>query len=147
MSQLEPPTIVTASSWGATPSSTPPALTRDDGWVFVGTPNRSRLLSSIGAHTQSEWNPTFMNKLYDNIRDWKDRLTGRFHNHFGAHAGFTTGELDGMARKVFQNVEWVTQQYIRGKYRENRLFGLIKFLTNKPFHYVVAPSIYVWCQK
>ena len=122
-------------------------VTKNDGWVFVGTPNRNRIFSSLGAHTQSEWNPTVWNKLLDNLRDWKDRLRGRFHNHFGAHAGFTTRELDSMASRSFTDVEWVTQQYIRGKYRDNRLFGLIKLLTASPFHYVLAPSIYAWCRK
>ena len=99
-------------------------VTRGDGWVFVGTPNRSRIMSSIGAHTPSEWNPTFMNKFYDNARDWKDRLTGRFHNHFGAHAGFTTGELDGMTRRLFPKVEWVHATVHSGKVSEQPTFWI-----------------------
>ena len=122
-------------------------VTQDDGWVFVGTPNRNRLVSSVGAHTQSEWNPTLLNKLKDNLRDWKDRLTGRFHNHLGAHAGFTTRELDHMARGVFQNIHWVTQDYLRGKYSHHRLQTLIRLLTTGPLLNWIAPSIYVWCQK
>jgi len=120
---------------------------KENGWVFVGTPNRSRVFSSIGAHTQSEWNPTIYNKLCDNLRDWKDRLTGRFHNHFGAHAGYSTKELDRMTRKVFQKNDWVTQKYLRGKYQQHRLAPIVKLATAKPLHYVLAPSIYVWCQK
>lgn len=121
--------------------------TKPSGWVFIGTPNRSRLLSSLGAHQQSEWDPTLLNKFYDNVRDWKDRLTGRFHNHFGAHAGFTTSELNSMAGSVFQNVDWITQRYIRGKYQSHRFKRLIQLITTTPLCYVTAPSIYAWCQK
>lgn len=121
-------------------------VTRNDGWVFIGTPNRSRLLSSLGAHRQSEWNPTIWNKIFDNLRDWKDRLVGRFHNRFGAHAGFTTGELNEMTSRVFGRREWVTQKYIRQKYADHRLNFFINWMTMFPFCFVTAPSIYVWCR-
>ncbi len=74
------------------------------GWLFVGTPNRHRLVSSVGAHEQSEWEATFQNKLRDNLRDWKDRLTGRFRNELGAHAGFSQGELDRCSPCISRNV-------------------------------------------
>ncbi|MEM9409555.1 MAG: class I SAM-dependent methyltransferase [Planctomycetota bacterium] len=122
-------------------------VVKPEGWVFIGTPNRSRLLSSLGAHQQSEWDPTLWNKFCDNVRDWKDRLTGRFHNHLGAHAGFTTGELHAMVAPVFDRVEWVTQTYIRGKYRSHRLKTLIQLMTTFPLCYFTAPSIYAWCKK
>ena len=122
-------------------------VVKPEGWVFIGTPNRSRLLSSLGAHQQSEWDPTMWNKFCDNVRDWKDRLTGQFHNHLGAHAGFTTGELNSMVAPVFDRVEWVTQKYIRGKYQGHRLTSLIKLMTTFPLCYIMAPSIYAWCKK
>jgi hypothetical protein len=69
----------------------------------------------IGAHKQSEWEATFANKLADNVRDWKDRLTGKFRNELGAHAGFSRGELDSMLAKHFENRLWLTEQYLRFK--------------------------------
>ncbi|MDP1564511.1 MAG: class I SAM-dependent methyltransferase [Pirellulaceae bacterium] len=117
------------------------------GWLFVGTPNRHRLISSIGAHEQSEWKPTLTNKLGDNWRDWKDRLTGRFENKYGAHAGFSHKELDGLLELHFVERDWLTRQYIEFKYSASRLSALLPLVTNPTTCWFAAPSIYVLCRK
>lgn len=117
------------------------------GWIFVGTPNRHRLISSIGAHEQSEWKPTLANKLGDNLRDWKDRLTGRFHNRFGAHAGFSHQELDGLLAQHFSGRQWLTQKYIEFKYATSRFRSFLPLVTNAATCWFAAPSIYVLCRK
>lgn len=117
------------------------------GWLFIGTPNRHRLLSSIGAHRQSQWEATLMNKLADNVRDWKDRLTGRFRNELGAHAGFSQGELDEMLAEHFGKRIWLTDQYLKFKYAEGRAAKLLPIATHPAICWFSAPSIYVLAQK
>ncbi|MFN6130689.1 MAG: methyltransferase domain-containing protein [Planctomycetota bacterium] len=122
-------------------------VVRPGGWLFVGTPNRHRLVSSIGAHQQSEWEATWSNKLGDNLRDWKDRLTGRFRNELGAHAGFSRPELDRMLSHHFSDRDWVTEDYLRFKYGESRAKGLLPLVTHPAIHWFAAPAIYVFARK
>jgi SAM-dependent methyltransferase len=117
------------------------------GWLFVGTPNRHRLISSIGAHEQSQWKPTLANKLGDNLRDWQDRLRGRFRNELGAHAGFSQQELDQMLAVHFPQRLWLTRQYLQFKYHNNRAAGLLPLVTNPAICWFAAPAIYVLCRK
>lgn len=117
------------------------------GWLFIGTPNRHRLVSSIGAHQQSEWEATWSNKLGDNLRDWKDRLTGRFRNELGAHAGFSRLELDRLLEPHFAQRDWVTEDYLRFKYGEGRAKGLLPLVTHPAVNWFAAPAIYVFAQK
>lgn len=118
----------------------------DDGVVFIGTPNRNRLVSSVGAHEQSEWESTFKNKLMDNVTDWCDRFRGRFRNELGAHAGFTRRELDGMLSPLFARRSWVTQEYLSYKYHDHRFSHLFRLAAKPPWGEILAPSIYVFCE-
>lgn len=118
----------------------------DDGILFIGTPNRSRLISSVGAHAQSEWKSTFRNKLKDNIRDWQDRCRGTFRNECGAHAGFTRKELDAMLDPWFTQRTWVTEEYLRFKYADHRFSSVFKLAAQEPWSGVLAPSVYVFAQ-
>jgi SAM-dependent methyltransferase len=117
------------------------------GWLFTGTPNRHRLISSIGAHQQSEWNATFKNKLVDNLRDWKDRFTGRFRNELGAHAGFSRRELDDLLAVHFAERRWLTEEYLCFKYASHRFSRLLPVATHPAISCFSAPAIYVLCQK
>lgn len=117
------------------------------GWLFVGTPNRHRLLSSIGAHKQSTWEATFTNKLADNIRDWKDRLTGRFRNELGAHAGFSRTELDTMLSQHFEERYWLTEEYLKFKYSSGRAASLLPLAIHPTVCWFSAPAIYALCRK
>jgi ubiquinone/menaquinone biosynthesis C-methylase UbiE len=59
-----------------------------DGGYWIGTPNRSRLIGYMGSKGAS-----FSQKVRWNMHDWRVRLSGRFRNELGAHAGFTLAEL------------------------------------------------------
>lgn len=120
---------------------------RPGGFLFIGTPNRHRLASSIGAHQQSTWNATFSNKLRDNARDWKDRLTGRFRNELGAHAGFSRNELDRMLELHFTERRWLTEEYLKHKYSSHRWSRLVSLVTHPSICWFAAPAIYVLCRK
>ena len=120
---------------------------RPQGWLFVGTPNRHRLVSSVGAHQQSEWEATLVNKVWDNVHDWSDRLRGRFRNELGAHAGFSRPELDNMLARWFARRDWTTEAYLRFKYADHRYRVLLHTLMRPPLSRVLAPSIYVFGQR
>lgn len=116
------------------------------GWLFVGTPNRHRLVSSVGAHKQTQWEPTWQNKLGDNLRDWSARFQGKFRNECGAHAGFSKGELTRMLEKDFQQQRWVTRQYLQYKYLQHRFAPAVSLFTTGPIQNIAAPSIYVFAK-
>ena len=81
----------------------------------VGTPNRSRLIGYIGSKHLS-----FREKLAWNANDWRMRLSGRFKNEFGAHAGFRADELSADLDAVFGNPVDITLEYYRGIYSRHR---------------------------
>lgn len=116
------------------------------GWIFVGTPNRHRLVSSVGAHRQTQWEPTWRNKLNDNLNDWSARLRGRFRNEFGAHAGFSRGELSQMLEADFGQQCWLTGEYLQYKYQDHRFAAAVPVIASGPLGHVVPPSIYVFAR-
>ncbi|MEZ6113275.1 MAG: class I SAM-dependent methyltransferase [Pirellulaceae bacterium] len=120
---------------------------RPGGWLFIGTPNRQRVVSAIGAHQQTDWESTWRNKLRENLQDWSARLRGRFRNEFGAHAGFSKSELDQLLAKHFPRRDWLTSQYLRFKYGRSRFAPLLPVVTCPPVRTFAAPGIYVMSQK
>ncbi len=117
------------------------------GWLFIGTPNRHRLISAVGAHQQTDWESTWQNKLKENWQDWRARLLGRFRNELGAHAGFSQSELDKMLSKHFERRDWLTGHYLRFKYRDSRARWLLPMVTSFPFVHCIPPGIYVFAQR
>ena len=117
------------------------------GWIFIGTPNRHRLVSSVGAHQQTSWEPTWRNKLNDNLNDWSGRLRGKFRNEFGAHAGFSRGELSKLLTKDFERQIWVTKPYLQYKYLNHRFAPAVSLFASRPWQNIGVPSIYVFACK
>jgi hypothetical protein len=105
------------------------------GGFWLGTPNRSRVVGYIGGRGASR-----REKIAWNVVDWRARLTGRFRNELGAHAGFTRGELLDMLRSSFSVVEDETSAYYALLHRRYKLaLALIAHLGLARFVY---PSIY-----
>jgi ubiquinone/menaquinone biosynthesis C-methylase UbiE len=82
-----------------------------DGGYWIGTPNRSRLFGYIGSH-----GVTFSEKVRWNMNDWRARLSGRFRNELGAHAGFTLAELRGLIAASLPPPKNQTFAYYRAMY-------------------------------
>ena len=82
-----------------------------DGGYWIGTPNRSRLFGYIGSH-----GVTFSEKVRWNMNDWRARLTGRFRNELGAHAGFSLAELRGLLAASLPPPKNQTFAYYRAMY-------------------------------
>lgn len=99
-----------------------------------GTPNKSRLVGYIGGRA------TTWEKLAWNAVDWGRRLTGRWSNEQGAHAGFTDHELMRLLQREFTRVESISLPYYLGKYP--RLAGLWRASFRLGFARFLAPSVY-----
>jgi SAM-dependent methyltransferase len=104
------------------------------GFAFFGTPNRLRLVGYAGGRA------TAWEKLRWNAADYWKRLTGRWSNERGAHAGFSERELAHLLAAAFPRAESVSLPYYVGKYprlervwRTSFKLGLLRFL---------APSVY-----
>lgn len=83
---------------------------RPGGLFYVGVPNRHRAMSLIGSG-----GIPMRRKLKDNLIEWVDRFWGRFHNKYGAHAGFSDRELRELLHGSF-TVEKLTDDYMAFKY-------------------------------
>lgn len=107
------------------------------GGFWLGTPNRSRLLGYLGSRDASSYD-----KLRWNLSELRTRLSGRFRNELGAHAGFTLRELREMLGAEFGTVEIETSAYYALLYpRQRRVLAILERSGLSRFVY---PSVYVW---
>jgi SAM-dependent methyltransferase len=114
---------------------------RPGGLLFVGFPNRNRLVSYI----EPSQKITMADRVLWNLHDYGFRVRGRFHNKRGAHAGFSDKEFRRDACELFKAVYAVRDQYMLLKYPS---FGrLIQFLRTTGLGEVVFPSNYYICLK
>ncbi|MCA9106396.1 MAG: class I SAM-dependent methyltransferase [Planctomycetales bacterium] len=116
-------------------------------WLFIGTPNRHRVVSAVGAHRQTDWDSTIANKLKENWQDWSARLRGRFRNEFGAHAGFSRRELDAMLAVHFDERHWLTKDYLEYKYQDLPYALVKRLMFRDSVLSFLAPGIYVLARK
>ncbi len=110
-------------------------ILKPGGGFWIGTPNKERLVGYIGGK-----NTSVSEKIRWNILDWRMRLTGKFENKLGAHAGFTRKELGDMLRSVFTIVDDRTLEYFTTIYSGKR--GLIETLEKSGLSRPVYPSVY-----
>jgi ubiquinone/menaquinone biosynthesis C-methylase UbiE len=115
---------------------------RPSGLIYVGTPNRHRAIGYLGSR-----NSTFRNKLRWNLDDYRARLTNRFRNELGAHAGFSEKELLSLLRANFTDIRVLTSDYLEFKYggRLPRLF--LRAVCSRRLREVAAPSVYFVARK
>ena len=112
----------------------------DDGAYWIGTPNRNRILGYLGSK-----DATFKEKIQWNLNDFKARLQGRFRNEYGAHAGFTERELDGMLKNVFTETRCITPVYFHEIYSRHQ--NILNLLEATGLSNFVYPSIYFMGKK
>lgn len=111
------------------------------GVLFIGFPNRSRIIGYLGSHNTT----SIKGKLKLNYRDYKYRLKGKFHNKYGAHAGFSESEFYHMSRNLFADVIPVRNDYMRLKYKKR--ISTIEWLIKLNVQNVAFPSNYFICLK
>lgn len=108
---------------------------KPEGGFWIGTPNKSRVIGYIGGK-----NTSLREKLKWNIADWKTRFAGKFENKYGAHAGFTSDELQSMLESVFSKVDSRTSEYFLAVYSGKRC--LIRSINASGLAYRIYPSVY-----
>lgn len=115
---------------------------RPGGWLYVGVPNRSRLVAYVGS-----FDATPFQKVAWNFKDWWARARGRFRNETGAHAGFEQKEFAEILASRFAKTQFLTEEYLRFKY-SGRLPSLVLEILLGP-HLVgySAAAHYALCQK
>jgi len=77
--------------------------------------------------------------------DWKYKLKGKFRNEFGAHAGFTSRELQSILSKEFSMVENETRNYYLAIYATKKNF--IQMIYNVGLSKYLLPAIYFFAKK
>ena len=112
-------------------------ILRPGGLIYVGTPNRHRVVGYLGS-----FDATTSEKLRWNLSEYRARLTNRFRNELGAHAGFSERELHGLLAAEFTDVRFLTSDYLRFKYggRLPKLF--LAAVCSRGLREVAAPSVY-----
>ena len=111
------------------------------GVLFIGFPNKNRLISYIGT-SQKVSN---LDRLKWNLNDYKYKLRGKFENKFGAHAGFTEKEFFKDASSVYDTIHPVRDEYMLGKYP--LYHKIIGCLIKTKLEEIVFPSNYYICIK
>jgi SAM-dependent methyltransferase len=106
----------------------------------VGTPNRSRVVGYLGSK-----DATIGQMIAWNFADWSARARGKFRNECGAHAGFTSDELQRELQKVFGQVDEITLPYYQQVY--NRHEALITALDRVGLGRLLFPSVYFMGRK
>ncbi|MGI8923538.1 MAG: class I SAM-dependent methyltransferase [Fimbriimonadales bacterium] len=111
---------------------------RHGGALYVGTPNRHRVVGYIGS-----FSATRAQKIKWNLQDYRDRLRGRFRNELGAHAGFSQRELDGLMKKhVDGDTHNITADYFRFKYGKRVPAVVLVPLLAWPIIDIAVPAVY-----
>ena len=111
-------------------------------WFYMGVPNRTRLVGYLGS-----LEPTNLQKVTWNLKDYSDRLRGRFSNELGAHAGFSWDELQKLLHEEFDRVEFQTDALLRFKYGERLPRMVLNCILSPRLIHYTAPSHYALCRK
>lgn len=114
---------------------------KPEGILFIGFPNKHRVIAYLG----TSQTVTIREKLVWNITDYRLRISGKFENKYGAHAGFTEREFINIASNLFTCVIPVRNQYILLKYKHFRVLGRLIIISK--LSEVLFPSNYFICAK
>lgn len=112
---------------------------KNNGVLFIGFPNRNRLIGNIGSYH----NYTKKQKIRQNLIDYGQKIRGRFRNEYGAHAGFTEREF--LANNIFSEVIPVRNHYFLKKYESKKL--IINIIIKTGLSEFLFPSNYFICKK
>jgi SAM-dependent methyltransferase len=115
---------------------------RPGGLIYIGTPNRHRLVGYLGS-----FEATTAQKVRWNIKEYGQRATGRFRNELGAHAGFSAAELRGLVGAQFTDIRILTADYLLFKYGARLPRAVLRAVCANPLREVAAPSVYLTARK
>jgi SAM-dependent methyltransferase len=115
---------------------------RPCGAFYIGAPNKRRLFSPVDINGQR----TITGLFEVNVREYRQRLRGRFENRYGAHAGFTLEELVALVAPYFEDVEVLTIEHLREKHAHRRRW-MVQTVADERWAYRIAPAHYLICRK
>ena len=116
-------------------------LLSQNGVAFFGFPNKNRIVGYLNPSPTQK--VSLKTKILWNLNDYKHRLTGKFENKQGAHAGFTEKEFNDLAESYFKVIN-VTNLYYDKKYDRNKYYNILKFFGVFKF---LKPSLYFILKK
>jgi SAM-dependent methyltransferase len=100
----------------------------------VGTPNSQRLVGYLQAAEP------LSNKIRYNLKDFRDRLQGRWSNELGAHAGFSAEELVADCAAAFGTGFDASNDYYLALYKKR--VALVQCLIRSGLRRWLFPSVY-----
>ncbi len=115
-------------------------VTREDGFVYIGVPNKSRWIGYLGMNDKS-----IFRKIRQNVKDWIKRLLGEWDNALGAHAGFYETELCDLLGRYFDRTVSVSDFYYSMKWKKHE--KMLNILKRFSLDKVMLPSVYVLASK
>jgi SAM-dependent methyltransferase len=110
---------------------------RPGGWLYVGTPNRHRVVGYLGSYDAS-----LRQKIRWNADDYRARLAGRFRNELGAHAGYSQAELRRLLAVDFVDHRPLTAEYLRFKYGGRLPRPVMSAIAGTPVRELAAAAVY-----
>lgn len=114
---------------------------KPSGVLFIGFPNKNRLISYIGTSQKA----SIIEKFRWNLNDYSFRLRKKFENRYGAHAGFSEREFIRDASTVFDIVQPVRNEYMMLKYAKLR--KAMQIIIKLKLAEFIFPSNYFICIK
>jgi SAM-dependent methyltransferase len=115
---------------------------RPGAWFYMGVPNSRRLVGYLGSFDATTWQ-----KITWNLTDWAARACGKFRNEMGAHAGFERRELAALLAERFNDVQLLTEEFLRYKYSKRLPRFVLRLLLAPSIVDHSAPAHYAICRK
>ncbi|MFC1481907.1 class I SAM-dependent methyltransferase [Candidatus Neomarinimicrobiota bacterium] len=108
--------------------------------LFIGFPNKHRLVGYIGVHNAV----SLRQKILWNLQDYTKKITGKFENSLGAHAGFTNRQFLSDAKEIFDQVIGIRDEYFDLKYGSYK--SVFKQMRRLGIEEYIFPSNYYICR-
>lgn len=89
-----------------------------NGVLFIGFPNKNRIIGCIGIHKKSKR----FYRIKASLRDYYMTLIGILENKYGTHEDFTNREYFVIVKPVSSNIYPVRNQYILLLYPKYKTF-------------------------
>jgi SAM-dependent methyltransferase len=111
-------------------------VVKPGGFVYIGVPNKSRLVGYLGMNDKS-----MIRKMKQNLKDISKRIQGRWENELGAHAGFKEDELIRLLSPLFTQVTPVSSHYYAAKWQKHRQW--LQLIEKMSLAQRLFPAVYV----
>lgn len=115
---------------------------KNEGIIFIGFPNRNRLTPS---YFNSHLNLSLFQIILFNLIDYKKKLSGKFRNQSGAHAGFSEKEFIALSSNIFKTIIPLRYEYTGTLYP--KYLNIINLLRKLKIDDLFYPSNYYILKK